>query len=189
MWYISLWLWRWLQHRLSKRQSLSTITVLFRTTFTRLKAFWIRTNTRKCERQKQYFKIWRNHRVLIIMNVRVNYCALWDWKRVRTHVIRSKQGHIVRFVQCFYYPRTVNSVSILFSWHKNFRELWSGIMFCQEEKLVTVRQKANWSEFLTQITDYGKKSVFDRFIYLHCLKCVPMKATYVTKCKGFFLLC
>ena len=37
-------------------------------------------------------------------------------------------------------------------------------MFCQEEKLVTVRQKANWSEFLTQITDYGKKSVFDRFI-------------------------
>ena len=31
----SLWLWRWLSHRLSKRQSLSTTTVLFRTTFTR----------------------------------------------------------------------------------------------------------------------------------------------------------
>ena len=31
----SLWLWRWLPHRWSKRQSLSTITVLFRTTFTR----------------------------------------------------------------------------------------------------------------------------------------------------------
>ena len=31
----SLWLWRWLPHRLSKRQSLSTTTVLFRTTFTR----------------------------------------------------------------------------------------------------------------------------------------------------------
>ena len=30
-----LWLWRWLPHRLSKRQSLSTTTVLFRTTFTR----------------------------------------------------------------------------------------------------------------------------------------------------------
>ena len=29
------WLWRWLPHRLSKRQSLSTTTVLFRTTFTR----------------------------------------------------------------------------------------------------------------------------------------------------------
>ena len=33
-WYNSLWPWRWLPHRLSKRQSLST-TVLFRTTFTR----------------------------------------------------------------------------------------------------------------------------------------------------------
>ena len=31
----TFWLWRWLQHRLSKRQSLSTTTVLFRTTFTR----------------------------------------------------------------------------------------------------------------------------------------------------------
>ena len=30
----SLWLWGWLPHRLSKRQSLSTTTVLFRTTFT-----------------------------------------------------------------------------------------------------------------------------------------------------------
>ena len=30
----SLWLWRWLPHRLSKRQSLSTTTALFRTTFT-----------------------------------------------------------------------------------------------------------------------------------------------------------
>ena len=35
MWYNSLWLWRWLPHRLSKSQSLSTTTVLFRTTFTR----------------------------------------------------------------------------------------------------------------------------------------------------------
>ena len=34
-WYNSLWLWRWLPHRLSKRQSLSATTVLFRTTFTR----------------------------------------------------------------------------------------------------------------------------------------------------------
>ena len=34
-WYNSLWLWRWLPHRLSKRQSLSTTTVLFRTTITR----------------------------------------------------------------------------------------------------------------------------------------------------------
>ena len=31
----TFWLWRWLQHRLSKRQSPSTTTVLFRTTFTR----------------------------------------------------------------------------------------------------------------------------------------------------------
>ena len=35
MWYNSLWLWRWLPHRLSKRPSLSITTVLFRTTFTR----------------------------------------------------------------------------------------------------------------------------------------------------------
>ena len=34
-WYNSLWLWRWLSHRLSKCQSLSTTTVLFRTTFDR----------------------------------------------------------------------------------------------------------------------------------------------------------
>ena len=33
--YNSLWLWRWLRHRLSKRQFLSTATVLFRITFTR----------------------------------------------------------------------------------------------------------------------------------------------------------
>ena len=34
-WFWPLWLWRWLPHRLLKRQSLSTTTVLFRTTFTR----------------------------------------------------------------------------------------------------------------------------------------------------------
>ena len=34
-WYNSPWLWRWLPHRLSKRQSLWTTTVLFRTTFIR----------------------------------------------------------------------------------------------------------------------------------------------------------
>ena len=33
--YKSLWLWRWQPHRLSKRQTLSTTTVLFRTTFIR----------------------------------------------------------------------------------------------------------------------------------------------------------
>ena len=32
---LTLWLWRWQPHRLSKRQSLSTTTVPFRTTFTR----------------------------------------------------------------------------------------------------------------------------------------------------------
>ena len=34
MWFNSLWLWRWLPNRLSKHHSLSTTTVLFRTTFT-----------------------------------------------------------------------------------------------------------------------------------------------------------
>ena len=32
---VKVWLWRWLPHRLSKRQSVPTTTVLFRTTFTR----------------------------------------------------------------------------------------------------------------------------------------------------------
>ena len=45
-------------------------------------------------------------------------CSATLKERVRAHVIRSKQGHIVRLVQSFQYPRTVNSVSILFSWHK-----------------------------------------------------------------------
>ena len=50
-------------------------------------------------------------------------------------------------------------------------------MFCHEEELVTVRQKANLSEFLTQISITVKKYGIDHFIYLHCLKYVPMKAT------------
>ena len=49
-----------------------------------------------------------------------------------------------------------------------------------------VGQKANSSEILTQISITLKKYVIDRFIYLHCLKYVPMKATQVTKCKGFY---
>ena len=38
-WHNSLWLSRWLPHRLSKRQSVSTTTVLFRTTFTQMIIF------------------------------------------------------------------------------------------------------------------------------------------------------
>ena len=38
-WYSTLWLWRWLPHRLSKGQSLSATTVLFRTTLTRTIVF------------------------------------------------------------------------------------------------------------------------------------------------------
>ena len=59
-------------------------------------------------------------------------------------------------------------------------------MFCHEEKLVTVRQKANLSKSLTHISIRLKQYVIDRFIYLHCSKYVPMKATQVTKCKGFY---
>ena len=51
MWYNSLWLWRWLPHRLSKRQSLPTTTVLFRTTFTRT----IKLNLLKFVQCWQYF--------------------------------------------------------------------------------------------------------------------------------------
>ena len=51
----------------------------------------------------------------------------------------------------------------------------AGIMFCHEEKLITVRQKVNSSEFLTQISITVKKYVIDHFIHLQ-----------VTKCKGFY---
>ena len=39
-------------------------------------------------------------------------------------------------------------------------------MFCHEEKLVVVTQKANLSEILTQISITLEKYVIDRFIYL-----------------------
>ena len=49
-------------------------------------------------------------------------------------------------------------------------------MFCHEEKLVMVTQKATLSEILTQISITLKKYVIDRFIYLR----------QVTTCKGFY---
>ena len=79
----------------------------------------------------------------------------------------------------------MNSVSILFSWHKNLGRVI---------KLVlgeTNRTGANFE--LTSVS--GKKYVIDRFIYLHCLKCVLVNATCereifklfkVSKCKGFY---
>ena len=68
------------------------------TTFIFLKVFW--TETKTLMWGTKTVLIWMNQRVLL--NVRVNYCALRciAWKeRVRAHVIRSKQGHIVRYVQ------------------------------------------------------------------------------------------
>ena len=56
------------------------------------------------------------------------------------------------------------------------------------------RQTATSSEFLTHI-GIRSKNVIDLFIYLHCLKCVLIKATcereifklfQVTKCKGCY---
>ena len=61
-------------------------------------------------------------------------------------------------------------------------------MFCYEEKLVTVRQKANSSKISTQISISLKKYVIDRFIYLHCLKYVLMKATYRSQNAKEFIL-
>ena len=58
-----------------------------------------------------------------------------------------------------------------------FRYCLAGTKTSDREKLVTARQKTNSSEFLTQISITSKKYVVDRFIYSHCLKFVPMKAT------------
>ena len=57
-----------------------------------------------------------------------------------------------------------------------------------EKKLVTVRQKANSSELLTQTSIMVKNtlSIVSSVYNVHCLKCVPMKVTKVTKCKGFY---
>ena len=113
-----------------------------------------------------------NERVLF--NVRVNYCALRciAWKeRVRAHVIRSKQGRIVRYFQSILYPRTVNSVCILFSWHKNF-----GGVIKRDSYLAWRKVSHGWDKqrprtnFLL-VSVSGKKCVGDRFISLHCLKC------------------
>ena len=84
--------------------SRNTIHMIY-TTFIFLKVFWIRTNTVNVKGKNSSVLMWMNQRVLI--NTRVNYCA-WTlaWKeRIRdswrAHVIRSKQGHTVRFVQTF----------------------------------------------------------------------------------------
>ena len=62
----------------------------------------------------------------------------------------------------------MNSVSILFSWHKNLGRVIKRHSF-HEEKLVLGETNR------TSVS--GKKYVIDRFIYLHCLKCVLVNAT------------
>ena len=86
-------------------------------TYIFLKVFWIRTNTVNV--RGKTVLTWMNQRVLI--NVRVNYCALrWiAWKeRVRAHVVRRKQGHIVRFVnvQSFLRCSRSNTNKIYYVW-------------------------------------------------------------------------
>ena len=65
------WLWRWLPHRLSKRQSLSTTTVLFRTTFTgrsNSTYFWKRS-------------IFEGDLLLLLLVLRhlIQLSTIWNW--------------------------------------------------------------------------------------------------------------
>ena len=71
---------------------------------------------------------------------------------------------------------------------KTWQELLSGIIFCHGEKFVTGERKGELERIFNSWSITVKRSVIDRFIYLHCLKCVPVhvKATYLTKCKGFY---
>ena len=124
-----------------------------------------------------------NHRILT--NIRVNYCALrWiAWKeRLRLKMWSEvNKGIIVRHVQSDIFRLfniqgvTVNSVSILFSWHKNLGRVIKRHSFHEEKSVLgeTNRTGANFE--LTSVS--GKKYVIDRFIYLHCLKCVLVNAT------------
>ena len=74
--------------------------------------------------KKRIIHLSRNIIHMTYINIRVNYCSLrWiAWKRETSLevVIRSKQSHNTASRSVFLYPRTVNSDSILFSWHKNF---------------------------------------------------------------------
>ena len=67
----TLWLWRWLPHRLLKRQSLSTTTVLFRTTFTgrsNSTYFWKRS-------------IFEGDLLLLLLILRhlIQLSTIWNW--------------------------------------------------------------------------------------------------------------
>ena len=94
-------------------------------------------------------------------------------------VTRGKQGHIVLYVQPFQYPRTVNSVSILFTWHKNLGGVIKRHSYLPRRKVSHGCRETNreleriFNSYRYQV----KKYVIDLFIYLHCFKCVLMKAT------------
>ena len=71
----------------------------------------------------------------------------------------------------------MNSVSILFSWHKNF-----GGVIKRHSYLAWRNVGRGWDKQRTRanfllVSVSGKKFVSDRFIYLHCLKYMLMKAT------------
>ena len=69
---------------------------------------------------------------------------------------------------------------------KTWQELLSGIIFCHGETFVTGEREGELERIFNSWSITVKRSVIDRFIYLHCLKCVPVKVTYLTKCKGFY---
>ena len=91
----------------------------------------------------------------------------------------------------------MNSVSILFSWHKNFGGVIGRHGFLPWRK-VSHRCRETNSELERIFNSYQyhvKNYVIDLFSYLHCWKCVLMKATcereifklfQVTKCKGCY---
>ena len=130
--------------------------------------------------------IWINHRVLI--EIRVNYCALsWIASKERVCVqFMWSEVNTGTYIVCF----NIQGLWIVFRYYlagtKTWQELLSGIIFCHGETFVTGEREGELERIFNSWSITVKRSVIDRFIYLHCLKCVPVKVTYLTKCKGFY---
>ena len=103
-----------------------------------LKVFWIQKNTVNV--RGKTVLIWMNQRVLI--NLKVGSIIVhWDEsleKREFVHMRSEVNKGTLYAVQSFYYPRTVHSVSILFSWHKNFGGVikWHNVLPWREDLLL-----------------------------------------------------
>ena len=110
--------------------SRNIILIMTHMTFIFLKVFWIGKNTENV--RGKTVLIWMNQRILI--NLRVGSIIVhWDEsleKREFVHMWSEVNKGISYIVQSFYYPRTVNGVVILVSWHKIFGRVikWHNVL-------------------------------------------------------------